>query len=385
LDNKASSWLPTVALGALVLASPLAGTRPWAESANTIPIAVVAPVRGQAAAIAFGAQVLKPVKLGIRELNAGGGLLDRKLDLKLADDECDPALAIRAANSHIDQEKIGAVIGPICPGAAASAAPIYGKAGVPQLLPTVSLAMLGAMRPNTGNIFSMVPTDEEEARALADHLVREHTAKNLTVVYTDAFYRTGLIKALKAALPAEMQKSARFEPLLDISGLYDRLVDSLQRQQPDVIYLALDHGPLVRLLAKLRQRPIKASLVGGHHLLSYNFWLESQGPSEGIHVVAPIGTPTTPEFRVAVDRLAEAGIIPDLVALNSYASVQILAQAIRRIGSADPRRVAEAMREHLFQTAVGPVAFDQQGNRRDPRYSFVTWQSGRPRFVHRLQ
>ena len=190
---------------------------------------------------------------------------------------------------------------------------------------------------------------------------------------------------MKDALPDEMKASARFEPLLDITGIYDRLADQLQRDPPDVIYMALDNAPLVELVEKLRKRAVKALLIGGQHMLSYNFWLEARDVAEGIHIIAPIGSPTTPELPRTIDLLRQAGVIPDLVALNSYATVQIWAEAVRRAGGGDPRKVIEALRSGEFQTAVGPVAFDQQGNRRDMRYSVLTWQDGQPRLVERRQ
>ena len=241
------------------------------------------------------------------------------------------------------------------------------------------------MRPNSDNIFSMVATDEQEAQALGAYLAREQKGKKLTVVYTDAFYRRGIVQMVEAALSAEMKASARFEQLLDIPGIYERLADQLQRDPPDVIYMALDHAPLVELVGKLRKRAVKTLLIGGQHMLSYNFWLGAGDVAEGVHIIAPIGSPTTPELPRTIDLLRAAGVIPDLVALNSFATVQVWAEAVHRAGGGDPRKVIEVLRSGEFQTAVGPVAFDQQGNRRDMRYSILTWQNGQPRRVERRQ
>jgi branched-chain amino acid transport system substrate-binding protein len=70
-------------------------------------------------------------------------------------------------------------------------------------------------------------------------------------------------------------------------------------------------------------------------------------------------------------------VLPDLVALNSYAAVQTWAEAVRRAGSGDPKKVAEALRSGEFKTVVGTVAFDQQGDRRNIGYTVVTWQGER--------
>ena len=221
-------------------------------TSGKVPLGIIAPTSGQKSATAFGAQSVKPVETGVRELNAAGGLMGIPVDLAVADDQCDPGHAINVANRQVEQDKINFVIGPTCPAAAMAAAPIYAKAGVIQFLPTMTVAMAGIMRPNPDNIFSMVATDEQEVQALSAYLAREQKGKKLTVVYTDAFYRRGIVQMLRDALPAEMKATAGFEPLIDIPGIYDRLADKLQREPPDVIYMALDHAPLVELVSKLR-------------------------------------------------------------------------------------------------------------------------------------
>ena len=51
---------------------------------------------------------------------------------------------------------------------------------------------------------------------------------------------SAMMQLVRQALPPEVMASARFEPLLDVPGTYDRMADKLQRDPPDVIYMALD-------------------------------------------------------------------------------------------------------------------------------------------------
>jgi branched-chain amino acid transport system substrate-binding protein len=352
-------------------------------ASGKILLGITAPTSGSAVATAFGAQSLKAVEIGVHELNAAGGLMGIPVELAVADDRCDQGLALNVAKRQVDQDKINFVIGPLCPDAAVAAAPIYTGAGAIQFLPTMTVASLQTMGPKPDNIFGMAATDEQEAQALGAYLAQEQMGKKLTVVYTDAFHNSGIVQRVKGALPNAMKALARFEPLLDATGFYDRLADKLGRDPPDIIYMALENPRLVELVEKLRQRDVKALLIGGQHMLSYNFWLEQRAAAvaQGIHIIAPIGSPTTPELPRTIALLRQAGVIPDLVALNSYATVQVWAEAVRRAGGGDSRKVIEALRAIEFQTAVGPVAFDQRGDRRDMRYSVLIWQDGQPRSV----
>src|SRR5262249_39916881 len=156
---------------------------------------------------------------------------------------------------------------------------------------------------------------------------------------------------VKKALPDSAKASTRFEPLLDMPGAYDRLVEKLQRDPPDVIYMTLQSGPSVEFLRALQRYGMKSGGLGGQQMPYQSFWLAAREAAEGIRVLAPISSVDTPEFRRAVDLLEQAQIVPDLVALSSFAAVQTWAEGVRRAGEGDPKKVVEALRQGMFQTA----------------------------------
>jgi branched-chain amino acid transport system substrate-binding protein len=359
-------------LAALMGIAWAAGPCPTECPSGKVPLGIAAPVGGGPAI--FGRQTIKPAELFVRELNAAGGLMGIPVELVIGDDRCDPGQSVSVATRHVEQDKLSFVIGPVCPAAAMAAAPVYAKAGTVQFVPTVT--MPGLTRRFPDNIFRMAATDLQEVQALGTYLGREFKGKKLTVVYTDVFYRRAFADMVRAALSAEMQTSAQFERLLDASGAYDRLADKLKRERPDIIYMALDSEPVVEFVGKLRERGLKPILIGGQHLLSQGFWSAARQAAEGINVIAPIKSVTSAEFRKAVGLLRQADVVPDLVALNSYAAAQVWAEAVRRAGGGDPKKVIEALRSGEFPTAVGPVAFDSQGDRRDICYSLLTWRGG---------
>ena len=147
------------------------------------------------------------------------------------------------------------------------------------------------------NIFRMVATDEQEAQALAAYLAREPKGMKLAVLYGDFSFRRAMMQSVRQALSADVMASARFEPLLDVPGTYDRLADKLQRDPPDVIYMAFDADRVVEFVGGLRKRGLKSRLIGGQHLLSQSFRLKAREAAEGIHVIAPIGPLNDPDFR----------------------------------------------------------------------------------------
>ena len=162
-------------------------------------LGISVPMSGSSAV--FGRQTAKAVEIAVRELNAAGGLIGVPVELVVGDDRCDPGMASTVATRQIKQDKINFVIGPICPGVAMDAAPIYAAAGVIQLVPTVTIIEL--TRRNADTIFRVAATDEQEAQALSVYFTREQMSKKLSVVYEDYSYRRAMAEMVKLALPAE--------------------------------------------------------------------------------------------------------------------------------------------------------------------------------------
>jgi branched-chain amino acid transport system substrate-binding protein len=376
---RANSHLTLIGTTAALLAGLLELAQAGPEScpakcpSGKVQLGITAPMSGAQAA--FGRQTVKAAEIAVSELNAGGGLLGFPIELVVADDRCDVGSVVRAATHQVEEQGIRFVIGPTCPPPAIAAAPIYAKADVMQFMPTMSA--VGITWRNPDNFFRIAETDEQSTQALSAHLAGEYRGKKVAIVYTDTFYMRPLIEMLRAALAPGMQISSRFEPLLDVPGATERLANKLQRDPPDLIYMALDPDLIMQLVPSLRNVGLKANLMGGQRLLTYRLW--KSATMEGVQIIAPLSSLDDPEYRKATSLLIQAEVIPDLIALNSYASVQTWAEAVRRAGSGDHGKVVEALQSGEFGTAVGPIAFDLQGDRRNIHSTIVKWDSGRLR------
>ena len=62
----------------------------------------------------------------------------------------------------------------------------------------------------------------------------------------------------------------------------------------------------------------------------------------------------------------------------SYAALQIIADAIKKAGSAeDPQKVAEAIKASgPWSTAIGEIGYDEKGDITRPDYVMYTWKKG---------
>ena len=79
-----------------------------------------------------------------------------------------------------------------------------------------------------------------------------------------------------------------------------------------------------------------------------------------------------------VDEFRATGFEPGGFTLFSYATVQALAEGVRRAGKADGAAVAHALRAGgPVDTVFGPVAFDAKGDAEGMTYEMNVWRDGR--------
>lgn len=84
-------------------------TTAWA--ADSIKIGAVLPFSGGVEL--YGRQAKLGLELASKEINAGGGILGRPLDIIYEDDQTDPDVALKATHKLIEQDRVLAVVGPI--------------------------------------------------------------------------------------------------------------------------------------------------------------------------------------------------------------------------------------------------------------------------------
>ncbi|TIN18094.1 MAG: branched-chain amino acid ABC transporter substrate-binding protein, partial [Mesorhizobium sp.] len=70
-----------------------------------------------------------------------------------------------------------------------------------------------------------------------------------------------------------------------------------------------------------------------------------------------------------VEKIKAGGFVPEGFTLFSYATIQAFAEGIKRAGSDDPAKVAEALKNGTpISTVVGDVTFDEKGDLKNASY-----------------
>jgi branched-chain amino acid transport system substrate-binding protein len=83
------------------------------------------------------------------------------------------------------------------------------------------------------------------------------------------------------------------------------------------------------------------------------------------------------EAAPAVTRFRASGFEPEGYTLYAYGAVQVWAQAAEKAGSLELRGMIASLRQHQFDTVLGPIAFDGKGDLTVQNPVWYVWRGGK--------
>ncbi|MFC4344752.1 ABC transporter substrate-binding protein [Cupriavidus numazuensis] len=306
------------------------------------------------------------VQLAVDQINAGGGLLGRKVELVVRDSQLKPDLGTSHTRDLITRENVDALIGPTSSAVAVAVSAVAKQYKKPIIMtiPNTPRLTIEMFHPY---IFSVVPSGLMEARAMAEIVGRG--ASRIAFIGADYEAAHQGLKFFKERL-AQVNPSAGIVaeawPKLGESD-YSSYITQLMSTKPDVIFSYLWGADLVGFIKQSKpygvfQKTKLASLV-------FMDDLRTMGVEMPDGVIAQMRAPF---FALEGDSAAtfieqyrsNYKEYPADWAVMGYEGMQILAQSIKKAGSIDSAAVMKAMEKIEYKGPRGSIAFraiDHQG------------------------
>jgi branched-chain amino acid transport system substrate-binding protein len=313
-----------------------------------IPIGFFAPITGPAAA--DGASAKHAVELGLKEVNDGGGINGRKVNLIIYDDRLNPQEAVAIANKLIEKDKVVGVASGAYSGPTRVTAPIFQKAGMPMVAGY-------AVHPDvTWDPKEKKPNDfcfrngflgEIEGAAAAEFAVKNLKAKKIALIFMDNDFGRAISsgfaeRAEKLGAAVLTKQIYKFPGEKDFRPFLTRIKEG----NPDVIFAAGYYNEAASIVRQAKELGIKSQILGEEGFDSPKF-LEIAGPAaEGVIIATnldrddprPLVQNFLKNYRKAYNEDA------DMVGASSYDAFMILVNAIRKAGT-DPKAIQKALLE----------------------------------------
>lgn len=305
-----------------------------------IKIGFQVPLTGPSATDGKSADVA--AHMAIDDVNASGGVLGQKLKLVTYDDQAKPDQAIFTANKLIGEDHVKFVVNGSYSASGRAAAPVFQKAGV------VMISAYGVHPDITkagDDIFRLVHLGPPQGRAAAFFVGKNLGLKTVSTITMDNDYGQATMDGFLEAAPAYGIKIAGKYSYSLTDRQFGSIVASVKRDNPDGVYITgyfFTAGPLV---TQLRAAGYKAKIIGSQAFDSHKF-IDIAGPAAaGVYIIDTLNRdrkdPKLQHFFAEFQK--RAGYPAESVAAETYSAVELMADALKRAGSADPAKVSKAL------------------------------------------
>lgn len=332
---------------------------------------------------------LNGFKLAADEINKAGGVLGKKIEVVAIDGKTDQNACANGASKMVDVDKVVAVSGLADSNYALAAGAITQKAGIPFL---TSGATLPTLPDQVGDYFFLVPFgDNIQAYAGAEYAATDLKAKTAYILTDKAMdYTMTLSKYFKERFtkingPDSILLEDAYQTAdVDFSAQIERLKGL--KTQPDVLYVASDPSKCGVIVKQMRARGITQPIIGGDgYDTPLLVELGGEGANNGVYFTthASLDNPSAKVQNFVKAYQAAYNKAPEnAFAALGYDAMYLLADAIKRANSADPKAIRDAVASTSgFAGVTGNISYKNGSRVPTKSVTVLTVKAGKFAFV----
>lgn len=329
---------------------------------------------------AYGEATARGIGMARDKINAEGGLLEQPVTVVAVDNHGNADDAAAAVKQLTGRHAV-AMIGPnlshcalaVIRDAAAAEMPVISPAGTN---PDITVdSSTGEVYPY---MFRTTFIDSYQGRAMADYAFGQLKARTAAVIYDERqAYSKGLAAFFKQSFLAD---GGQVPVYIDISSdeTMATAVASLKAAPCQVIYAPFYDEKAMQFIVKARDAGIGASILGpdgwnGRRMAQALQPAYLQNLFYTDHYANDANEPVAEEFAEAY--YEKYGELPDSYAALGYDAFMMVAEAVRRSGSAEPEKIASELAKTIdYHGVTGMIALDANHDAIKPIFIMTFWQ-----------
>jgi branched-chain amino acid transport system substrate-binding protein len=327
----------TTLLG-LALTTTFAAATP-AVAQDTIRIPNIIELSGAGATV--GTNWRNGVELAVTEINAGGGILGKKIATEHVDTQTNPGAARAAIQRALDANP-AVIFGPIYSGSVSATMNLTADAGVPQIMGGEAAALTAQ---GSKYIFRTSFGQNVSMPKLANYLRDDVKAKSVAVIYVNNDFGKGGRDAIIKELASRNIKIAA--DLSTESGQADFAADVIRIKgaNADAVFVYLNEEESARFLREVKKQGVALPLIGETTLLGQKVIDLAGDAANGVrgHVGLTVDAPIAAMQEFGKKFQAKYNYKPDHNGVKGYIAVSMVKAAAEKAGKIDPKAIANAL------------------------------------------
>lgn len=320
---------------------------------ETIKLGLVAAMSGQSAK--SGEAIVRGLSIAVDEINAKGGVLGKRLELLVRDDESNPAKGVVAARELVQREKVVGLFGGLDTPVSMAIVPFVNQSKVP------FMGVWAAGTPITRNgaaenyAFRVSAVDVLVDKALLNYAIKKYGAKKPGMILINNPWGESNEAGLKAALAEKNVTYAGIEKFQDADVDVVPQLTRLKEAGADVLFMVANVAPSSQVVKSLDRMGWDVPIVS-HWGPAGGRFSELAGPSGAkVHFIqtfsfagklSPKGEQVLAELKKKYPEIKTlADVTPAVGIANAYDGMNLMALAIAKAGSTEGPKIREAFYE----------------------------------------
>ena len=323
----------------LIAACAIAACASGTFAQQTIKIANIVELSGGGATA--GTNFKNGEELAVKEINADGGILGKKIETITTDTQSNPGIAKGLTQKAIDND-VFAIFGPVFSGSIMVSMAESRRAEIPNFTGGEAASITQQGNPY---VFRTSFTQATAMPKLARYINQVTKAKTLAVVFVNNDFGKGGLDSIKKALASTDTKIVA--EISTDSGQVDFSAPVLKAKQSnaDAVFVYTNEEESARALRELRKQGWTKPIIGETTLTGQKV-IDLAGEAAngaiahvGLTVDAPI--PAIRAFRAKFEKAY--GYTSDHNGMKGYSGMYALKAAIEKVGKLDRKAVAAAL------------------------------------------
>ena len=345
----------------LLAASALLASAGTVLAEDVIKVANIVELSGGGASA--GTNFKNGVELAVKEINAAGGILGKKIQTTTSDTQSNPGVAKGLTQKAID-DGVFAIFGPVYSGSIMVSMAESRRAEVPNWTGGEAAAITAQGNPY---VFRTAFGQSFSFPKVARYITGK--SKNLAVIYVNNDFGKGGLDMMRKALANSPTKIAA--EISTDSGQVDFSSAVLKAKQSnaDAVFVYTNEEESARALRELRKQGWNKPIIGETTLTGQKV-IELAGDAANgavAHVGLTVDAPNPEMLKFKAKFYQEYKYISDHNGIKGYTGVYVLKAAIDKAGKLDRKAVAQAMKGLSISAKKYPgvlmdVSFDNNGD-----------------------
>lgn len=324
---------------------------------DIIKIGIAGPMTGDQAKM--GMDFKNGVALAVEEWNSRGGVLGKRVQMVVSDDQHDPKQAVSVANKMVNDDVVG-VIGHFNSSCSIPASDVYNRAGIPMITPASTNPKL--TEKGYSGVFRVCGRDDQQGKIASEFVINYLKLKEVAILHDKTTYGQGLADEFKKFL-GDKVKVVYYGGIAQGDKDFKMVLIAIKAKNPEFVFFGGIYPEAGLLVKQAKELGLTAKFMSGDGTIDPKF-IEIAGAhaAEGTYLTFSPDPKNVPSAKGFIDKYQSRYGEVGPYSIYAYDAANILLTAIEEAKTTGGKSIIDKLHSVEFNGALGKIRFDSKGD-----------------------